>query len=133
MLRTQPMITAIPRDVHPSVYFRKQIEYQIAKAFVTRTIESGYNISVDDGENETRPFKRARSVLRAMFTVDIEHLRVWKDRKRIGWALFVYGNEGFDVISDHTTNLNDLNLMSEADRVAQAFHKNMFEVRLCKE
>ena len=28
--------------------------------------------------------------------------------KRIGWAQFTYGNDGYDVLSDHTANLEPL-------------------------
>jgi hypothetical protein len=114
----------------PQVYCRRQMELLIAKAFVKQAINAGFTISIDTGEDETRPYKRIKSVLCAMFSVDDEKLRIWKDRKRIGWVRFVYGNDGPDVINDYTTNLDEFGLMRDANAIAEKLERNEFQIVL---
>jgi hypothetical protein len=100
-----------------SIETRQGIERKIAEAFITDALEAGYTITVDDGEDE--PVKRsadAAEILGAMFTVDEEHLRLYSGQEYAGWVYFVYGNSGWDVVSDHTVNLTPL--LVGADAVA---------------
>jgi hypothetical protein len=39
----------------------------------------------------------------------------------IGWVYCVFGNDGWDVISDYTTNLDDLGLMKEAEKISNDY------------
>ncbi len=87
----------------------------IEKKIVTRTLETlikaGYQISVNDGEEIV--ISRSTSVeaiLDKMFSVDEEQIYVYKqgEEKRQGWILFVYGNDGWDVIADHTSRLEEV-------------------------
>lgn len=43
-----------------------------------------------------------------MFSTDEEFLYAYdSDGKHVGWVHLVYGNSGWDVISDNTNNLED--------------------------
>ena len=96
---------------------RKAVEKRIASAVIRSGLNAGYAITVNDGEG--MPVKRSADhdeILAAMFSVDEEHLEFSKDGKRVGWVFFVYGNDGWDVICDHTVNLSDI--LDDANRIA---------------
>ena len=93
-----------------NVKLRQTFEKKIARLFVTEALDAGYNISVDNGGDE---FELAHStdkkaIMAAMFATDDERLHLSRDGKNVGWVWFVYGNSGWDVISDYTTNLEHL-------------------------
>jgi len=93
-----------------NIKLRQQVERRIAGAFVREAIKQGYSMTVNNGgdTDEIEPSNTERAILDAMFATDDEHLIVIKDGKRIGWVRFIYGNGGWDVISDYTTNLEHL-------------------------
>jgi len=92
-----------------SVKFRQQAEKDIAMAFVRSAIEAGYTVGVDcDDEELCAPTRDAKEIEKNLMQCDDEHLFVYKDGKQIGWVWLIYGNEGWDVISDYTTNLEPL-------------------------
>lgn len=117
-----------------AVKFRQWIELAIAVAFINQVVRSHYYISVNNGEDgEMKPTNDAKTVIEAMFLTDDEHLNVWvlkqeteSEFTRIGFAYFVYGNDGFDVISDYSTLLEPL--MKDADLVAAAAEDGRFIV-----
>jgi hypothetical protein len=84
------------------------VEREIATAFIKSTLGADHEISVDNGDEESEKFCDQTSVLGAMFQTDEDRLYIWKQGKRFGWAYFVYGNGGWDVLSDYTTNLESL-------------------------
>jgi hypothetical protein len=97
---------------------RQKIERQIVRKVIDDAISAGYTLSVFDGEEETLSnCGDAQAVFDAMFTTDQDHLYLLKGGKDIGWVFFVYGNSGWDVINDHTTNiemiLDGANVLSE--------------------
>ena len=86
----------------------QKMERKIAATFVDAVLkESGeiYTIAVNNGEELIRPARNVFSILRAMSSVDDESLIVFKDGLRFGWARFIHGNDGWDVLADYTTNL----------------------------
>ncbi len=99
---------------------RINVEVAIAARVVGALFDAGYRIRVDDGEmisglfqcpDKDNVVKRADSicgVLLAMQTTDMDRLWVTGHGKKGGWVLFVYGNGGWDVVSDYTTNLEDV-------------------------
>jgi hypothetical protein len=98
-------------------------ERRIARRLVRDALAAGYTISVDNGEGEEGPFKTETKTLDAMFATDEEHLFFFDAAgSKIGWVFFVYGNDGWDVISDYTTNLESL--MPGANEVADAFERS---------
>jgi len=104
-----------------SCKLRHELERRIATQAIEDLIAAGYTIDVNDGEETTLKASSDRdAVLTAMFTTDEDWLYVNKDRNRIGWIRFVYGNDGFDVISDYTVNLEDVltNTHALADQYA---------------
>jgi len=108
-----------------SVKMRQEIERKIATAFVTEAIKAGYTMTVDYGDGESKRFTTVKTVLAAMFQGDddrvylYQHNELNKQTVRVGWVWFVYGNDGWDVISDYTTNLESL--MGPANKISEHY------------
>ena len=93
-----------------SVKMRQIVEREIATSVVKTLLKAGFALSVDNGDNNGDEFEIANSrskktVLEKMFQTDEERVYAIKDGKLFGWVYFVYGNDGWDVISDYTVNL----------------------------
>ena len=95
---------------------RHDIEQQIARAAVKSLTSAGYKISVFDGEAYAlAKTDDASAILDAMFCTDGDVLYVYTPPaanngawERIGFVEFVYGNSGWDVISDHSSSLESV-------------------------
>jgi hypothetical protein len=96
-----------------AVLRRCRVEERIARATVRALLAAGYELSVDNGEEETKPSRDFAKVAGAMFETDEDYLCIQNaagveagGRKLwAGWVRFVYGNDGLDVICDYTVNL----------------------------
>lgn len=87
------------------------IEKLIFKSVVNAALHQGYAISLNDGEETTvRRSRDPKELLDAAFSTDEDYLFLHEgdEKARYGWIHFVYGNDGTDVISDYTTNLDEL-------------------------
>ena len=87
---------------------RQRIDQEIARAAATGVIEAGYSISVFDSEEIV--LKRSTNVERiveAMFSTDEDYFYAYRpeETERAGYVHFVYGNEGWKVISDNSLSL----------------------------
>lgn len=60
---------------------------------------------IDNGDDTTKRLADRDAILREMFATDDERLLLYRKGRAGGWVSLVYGNDGFDVISDYTTNL----------------------------
>jgi hypothetical protein len=105
-----------------SVKMRQEVERKIAAALIDSALKAGYTITVNDGEEDV--LKRSASadaILKAMFTTDEDrlYLHAQNAKATFGWVLFIYGNDGWDVISDYTTNLEPI--MGAANKLADYY------------
>ena len=109
-----------------AVAARQRVERSIVRRVILDALRAGYTLSVFDGEEVTlTQSTSARAVLAAPFTTDEDWLLFSRPgdsalrlttsaffrpsiNAREGWVRFVYGNAGYDVISDYTTNLEDV-------------------------
>ncbi len=85
------------------------VERMIAKRLIQELLAADFLLSVNDGEETV--LKRSAdklAIFEAMFSTDEDYLIVSKDGKKIGWIKMIYGNDGFDVISDYTMNLESV-------------------------
>ena len=94
---------------------RQRVEREIAASAVDALIRAGYAISVDNGDNSEGKYEIEKSRDRAaiassMFQTDEEYvIAVDKHTGKLqGYIFFVYGNDGWDVISDYTVNLDKI-------------------------
>lgn len=102
-----------------SVKMRQIVEKEISTAIVVALLKAGYAISVDNGDNsgaqegsefEIENNREKSEILKSMFLTDEDRLYVraigkLTDSKFDGWVYLVYGNDGWDVLSDYTVNL----------------------------
>ncbi len=104
-----------------SIKMRQEVEKKIASALIEDGLKAGYLIGVDNGgdEMELKPCNDKETILKAMFLTDEEHLIFDKDGKQTGWVFFVYGNDGWDVISDYSVNLE--HVMTGANKVSKHY------------
>lgn len=95
------------------VKFRRKVEYAIVEKVIECCIDAGYHVKAfydlgcdEEATNKTQDLEK---LMGEMFATDEQAIEVWvKDADtRLGWVQFVYGNDGFDVIHDHTTNLDE--------------------------
>lgn len=101
-----------------NVKTRQKIEKLIARKFVRIALKAGFAISLDNGGDDYE-FKHStdfKHIVGEMFATDDEWLHLSKDGNYVGWVWFVYGNDGWDVIADYTTNLEDL--MPEVEKLS---------------
>jgi hypothetical protein len=107
---------------------RQEVERKIARAFIREAIKQGYAINIDNGAGDTEngyelpePSRDAAAILKAMFATDDERLYLFKAgaAEPCGWCWFVYGNDGWDVITDYTTNLEPL--MGPANKLSEKY------------
>lgn len=88
---------------------RIAIERRIVRKVVRDSLAAGFALSVDDGGNEIAgPYTKTGDLYKALMETDDDRLIFIKDGKEVGWVRFVYGNDGWDVISDYTVNLEEV-------------------------
>lgn len=85
---------------------RMEMERRMASALVRACLARGYRISVHNGEElAIRGSKVYRAVMDALWQTDEETVHIYgPDGKRAGSFFLVYGNDGYDLIADHTDN-----------------------------
>jgi hypothetical protein len=93
-----------------SVKMRQEVERKIATAAIQALLKAGFAISIDNGGDTYERSTSEKAILENMFQTDEEHLYVEKPQRAggwrtFGWLYFVYGNDGWDVLSDYTVNL----------------------------
>ncbi len=90
---------------------RRDIEKKIITRTLDTLIKAGYEISVFNGEEIVISRSiNPEAILDRMFSVDDEQILLYKpdERKRQGWVQFIYGNDGWDVIADHSGHLDEV-------------------------
>lgn len=97
----------------------RYFEQKIVKQVLKDAIKEGYLLVVNDGEEEFAPTTNVKEAYDNLFAVDESHLILMKDGKYFGWVYFVFGNSGWDVISDYTVNLEEF--LTNANKLADKF------------
>ena len=93
--KEQPM--ELPKNAHP-------IEREILQALVSAVINSGYKITVHDGEETAiKQSDNARNILESMGHTEVDYL-YWNSDDDTGMVVFVYGNEPEYVVADYSTD-----------------------------
>ena len=90
---------------------RIKLEKRVIKAFATRVFAAGLSIEVScEGEIVGRKdlhTKADKDFIDDCTCADMIELEVYTpERKHIGTALLVLGNDGYDAIADHHVNLS---------------------------
>lgn len=121
------------REVCEEVGKRQAVEWAIISAFVKTALKAGHTLGVHDGEETVLKHSSSyKAVMGAIMSTDEDYILVYpvgaKEGAHIGWVRCIYGNSGWDVISDYTCNVGTddgkgLNLMYKADEVSDRFSK----------
>jgi hypothetical protein len=109
----------------PSVRRRFELEWQIVKALVRAALDAGLTLNVNNGGEEDEcglsGTRDVRVVLGAMFETDDETLLLYRNGGCVGWVKLIYGNDGYDVISDHSANELTESLMAEPNKISEKY------------
>lgn len=80
-------------------------ERKICFKLVDLLLAEGCTITHHNGEEaEVKKSTDKAAIRAAFFATDMETLYAYKDGERVGWWSLVYGNDGWDVISDYSAN-----------------------------
>lgn len=105
---------------------RIAIEKKIVRRIVWTAIQHDYTVTVHDGSEEAVLVRSRdeRAIMRACFSVDEEWLNlIAPDGRNMGHVYLVYGNDGYDVMSDWSMNL-DCMLSGARELADQLEHKH---------
>ena len=105
-----------------SVKMRQRVEHEIVERFIDDAIHAGYRLAVSlergyDLEEMLIGSRDREKIIEASFSGDDAHVFVQSpkgptvDNGRVvcdGWVYLVFGNDGWDVISDFTMNIESL-------------------------
>lgn len=121
--KTGRCLKHVAREQRPplcNICARITVERSIVERVVDALLAAGHLLNVDNGEDVTTTTVDRDYILRSLFQTDDEHLISYKHGRIDAWVRFVYGNGGFDVISDYTTNLEPIiaPIMSYADSLS---------------
>jgi hypothetical protein len=100
---------------------RQDVERRIARAFLEVAHSKGYTFKIDNGGDDDEMIRTegVEPTLSVMFATDEDRVYILKHGREVGWVYFVYGNDGYDVVCDYTTNLDDLGLLVEANEIVE--------------
>lgn len=100
----------------PSIRRRQHTEETIVLAVAQVLLDAGFLLGVNDGEEVTVKWSRdIKAIQKALFTTDEDYLFVYvdadqddplnveRDERPDYWVRCVYGNDGWDVISDYSS------------------------------
>jgi len=87
---------------------RRKIERRIVSRVVKDALRAGHTLSVNNGGDEFEISKSSsyRDVMDSLMATDEETLILHDDSgAKVGGVFFVYGNDGYDVICDYSSRL----------------------------
>ncbi len=116
-----------------SVKMRQEVERKIVGALVDRLLKEGFRLAVSlergyDADECLLGSRDREKIMEAAFDGDDCHIFVQPAEGDLledghivseGWVYLVFGNDGWDVISDYTTNLDPY--MTEADKISKHY------------
>jgi len=105
---------------------RQDIERKIYSRIVKDALASGYGVSVDYGDEDELALYNStnyKEIMDAGFSTDQDTLIFVKNDKDVGWVFLVYGNCGWDVISDYVATGEIENILTGAHALADKLEK----------
>lgn len=107
---------------------REKLEQMIVRTIIEDAIDLGYDVVIHDGEQRAahaftaspdgKEFETNKIMAEAAST-DEQHLIFFNRGVRIGQVYLVYGNDGHDVIADHTDNEEIERIIAGASELAE--------------
>ncbi|MGZ8432805.1 MAG: hypothetical protein ACXWYM_00025 [Candidatus Binatia bacterium] len=101
------------------------IERRVIRKAITDILRAGCEITVvdgidGDGEEVLTKSTVISAIMEAMFSTDSDELRVYRGDAYLGFIDFVYGNDGHDVLQDHSDKPEIEELLRGANQLADA-------------
>lgn len=94
------------------IKIRQRVEREIVTAAIDSLLKSSYTLNTDYGDGMVldSPTGDRAAILTALFQGDDDRIYVYEnfEPKPFAWVWAVYGNDGYDVISDYTVNLEPI-------------------------
>lgn len=113
----------------------QEIERLIIRKLVEDALREGYTVKHNDGESDTVTVSTdgirksdeaisalADEVMKWIQQTDEEHLIFSIGGSRVGSVFLVYGNDGYDVIADHTDTDEMRHLLIGAEALAESIY-----------
>jgi len=99
----------------PNVRDRVKIERRIVKHLVRELLEHNVELSVHDGEEHHAPTRDAGALFDQLMETDSDTLYVHLigDHHPMAMVMLVYGNDGWDVMSDYSISLEHQGLITK--------------------
>jgi hypothetical protein len=112
-------------DMSKIVAKRIKMERAIISRLVKDGLKLGYVVSVCDGEEWTvKKSTSYKAIMGAIQTTDEDIIRFRKaDGELVGSFYMVYGNDGYDVISDYSDNDLCKELIKGADTLSDKYQQ----------
>lgn len=93
-----------------SIKMRQIVEKEISAAIVKALLTKGFEIQVDNGDSVSHWMINFANIIKRLYRTDEDRLYVRYannsgETSVDGWVYLVYGNYGWDVLSDYTVNL----------------------------
>lgn len=87
--------------------FRIMLERAIVRRVINDLLKAGYTLAYSDEDEDEYEYinDSSKKTIDALFYYDELFIRVLDDCKYIGGVYLVFGNCGFDTVSDYTVNL----------------------------
>ena len=112
-----------------NVKMRIAVEKAIAERIVDDALAQGYTVSVNDSEVWTLNNSTDKAaIMAAMFTSDADQLSFGMYGTDQGWVYLVYGNDGYDVISDYSSNQRTSAILEGANALAEKIENGDFKI-----
>lgn len=83
---------------------RARVELRIVRRVLSDLRRTGYELDIDDGDEQT-PVTDEGEALKLLFNLDEARIYTMREGKT-SFVYFVFGNDGYDVISDYGTSLD---------------------------
>ena len=107
---------------------RIKIEKQIGRAIVKSAITKGYSVTIDngggwDGDFEIEKETNLTKAYKALGATDEETIFFNKGPHKVGAVKLVYGNDGWDVIADHSISYEVHEILEPALDLATKYER----------
>lgn len=88
---------------------RALIELQVVDALLKAARDAGYTFEIEDADEDDGDMSDAAQLKAALFNRDAAALLVFNGNRpqAFGWIRLVFGNDGWDLVSDYSTNLEE--------------------------
>lgn len=116
----------------PELKNRIRMEQHIVRVAVKSMLDAGYYLSNDLGDGpESKPTNDAAAIEKDLFAGDETRIRVWFSAESVredvktpdAWVYMIYGNCGYDVISDYIDCDEIREVLKDAMAIASKFEK----------